>query len=380
MNRGRGGSRAAHPAPGAHQAAPAGPGPGLPAAPTGKWLFRGGDGRLTAYACAARGLLRWTEAAYPATGWTGPEVLSVPGWTGAAAMAQSHEGYIHFVTLRTPADGSGRPEIAVATQFQSGRGLTDWRGLGAPGVRGGPEGDAPVCPPRIVVNQRSGTVHVIVSLRLGGIVRRSRNAQGTWGGWKQIAPDPYPGGITAVMPAGGRLEVLASGPAGIDRWVGSAQGQFHLADRVATQMAGVPAGCETGPRRATYFWRYPGDDSLVAWRAGQPGVQSGMIGLGGAGGRGAPGVGRAVIGGYDCTVLAQNGGEGDIELTAYVSENEGYGTWWAGLGGRGLRAPQVAVDAAGRIVVAALDRDGALAVTRQDTAAEGLVFGPWQRA
>lgn len=89
---------------------------------------------------------------------------------------------------------------------------------------------------------------------------------------------------------------------------------------------------------------------------------------------------RAVIGGYDCTVLAQTGAEGDIELTAYVTENEGYGTWWASLGGHGAHAPQVAVDAAGRIVVAALDADGALICTRQDTTQQGLVFGPWDAA
>lgn len=380
MNRGRGGTRAAHPARGAQGAAPGAAGPAHPSAPAGKWLFRGNDGRLTAYACAAGGLLRWTETHAPGTGWTGPEELEVPGWTGSAVMAQSHEGYIHFVTLRTPSDDSGSLEVAVATQFQSGRGLTAWRGLGVPGVRGGPEGDGPVRPPCVVVNQRSGSVHVIVSLRLGGIVRRSRNAQGTWGGWKQLAPESYQGGVTALMPAGGPLEVLAAGRAGVDRWVGAGQGQFRLGDRVATQMAGAPVGCETGPRRATYFWRYPGDGSLVAWRAGAQGVQSGMMGLGGAGGRGTPGVGQASIGGYDCTVLAQNGAEGDIELTAYVSENEGYGTWWASLGGHGLHAPQVAVDAANRVVVAALDRDGALVVTRQETDREGLAFGPWQRA
>ncbi|MFD7259159.1 hypothetical protein [Streptomyces sp. NPDC059874] len=379
MNRGRGGDRAGYQARRAQDTAPGGTGPLQPSVPTGKWLFRGSDGRLTAYGCAGRGLLRWTEST-PAGGWTGPEELDVPGWTGLVAMAQSNEGYIHFVTLRAATDGSGGQEIAVATQFQSGRGLTDWRSLGTPGVRGGPTEDGPACPPCIAVNQRSGAVHVIVSLRHGGIVRRSRNAEGVWGGWKQIAPDPYPGEVTAVMPAGGPLEILAAGPAGIDRWVGAAQGQFRLGDRIATRMVGAPVGCETGPRRATYFWRHPGDGSLVAWRAGHPGVQSGMMGLGGAGGRGTPGVGQALVGGYDCTVLAQNGADGDVELTAYVSENEGYGIWWASLGGRGLHAPQVAVDDAGRIVVAAVGESGALAVARQDTTQQGLAFGPWQRA
>ncbi|MFJ9078944.1 hypothetical protein ACIRO3_27445 [Streptomyces sp. NPDC102278] len=346
----------------------------------GTWLFAGGDGRLTAYACGPDGLLRWTEAAAPAVGWTGPETFEVPGWTGSVAMARSREGYVHFAAPVTSRDGSGRPEIAVCTQFQSGRALTDWRGLGVPHVRGGPADDRPTGPPRVAVNQRSGSVHVLVSLREGGVLRCSRNAEGVWGGWKQLSPHPYEGDVTPLMPAGGPLELLALGPAGADRWTGAGQGRFRLADRVPSPVVpGTPAACETGPRRVTYFWRYPGDGSLVAWRAGEPGLGETLVGLGDAGGRGAPGVVRASLGGYDCTVLTHIGADGGVELTAYVTENERYGTWRVSLGGHGARAPQPAVDAAGRIVVAAFDRDGTLVCTRQDIA-QGLVFGPWDTA
>ncbi|MCY0956405.1 hypothetical protein [Streptomyces sp. H27-H5] len=345
--------------------------------PAGTWLFTGGDGRLTAYACGPDGLLRWTEAAAPASGWTGPERFEVPGWTGSAAMARSREGYVHFAAPVTARDGSGRPEIAVSTQFQSGRALTDWRGLGVPHVRGGPTDDVPTGPPRVAVNQRSGSVHVLVSLRHGGILRCSRNAEGVWGGWKQLSPDPYEGEVTPLMPVGGPLELLALGPAGADRWTGAGQGRFRHADRVPSPVVpGTTAVCETGPRRVTYFWRYPGDGSLVAWRAGEQGLQGTLVGLGDAGGRGAPGVVRTMLGGYDCTVLTHIGADGGVELTAYVTENEAYGTWRASLGGHGALTPQPAVDAAGRIVVAAFDRDGALVLTRQDPA-QGLVFGPW---
>ncbi|MFI5830900.1 hypothetical protein ACIA6C_27245 [Streptomyces sp. NPDC051578] len=379
MIRGRGGSRTATSARGARQASGAGAA-GSPTAspPAGTWLFKGDDGRLTAYASGPRGLLRWTEAAAPRTGWTGPELFEVPGWTGPVAMARSPEGYVHFVAQTAAPDGSGRPEILVSTQFQPGRGLIDWHSLGTPALRGGPTGDGPAGPPRIAVNQRSGSTHVIVSLRYGGVLRRSRNAEGKWGGWKQLADESYAGDVTPLMPNGGPLELLALGPGRADRWSGVSGGRFVLADRVPTPVVpGTPAVCETGPRRVTYFWRYPGDGSLVAWRPAAPGAQGGLMGLGGHGGRGAPGVTRADIGGYDCTVLAQVGADGEVEVTAYVTENEGYGTWWVPLGAPGARAPQVAVDAAGRLVVAALDRDGALTFTRQDTTEQGLAFGPW---
>ncbi|MYT26832.1 hypothetical protein GTW69_42325 [Streptomyces sp. SID7760] len=387
MVRGKSGGRGTTSVRATQDAPPGGPGSRPSAPPAGNWLFKGGDGRLTAYACTPHGLLRWTEAAAPRTGWTGPDTFDVEGWTGTAAMAQSREGYVHFVAVRTGRDGSdggqgpGRSEIIVATQFQTGRPLTDWHSLGIPALRGGPAGDRLTGPPRIAVNQRSGATHVLVSLRRGGVLRRSRNAEGAWGGWKQVAPEPYEGEVTPLMSAGGPLELLALGPAGADRWVGVGQGRFQLADRIPTPvLPGTPVLCETGPRRVTYFWRYPGDGSLVAWRAGHQGAPGGLMGLGGAGGKGAPGVVRSVIGGYDCTVLAQTGAEGDVELTAYVTENEGYGAWWASLGGHGAYAPQVAVDAAGRIVVAAFDARGALICTRQDTTQQGLVFGPWEAA
>ncbi|MFF3650606.1 hypothetical protein ACFYXV_18455 [Streptomyces sp. NPDC002181] len=391
MVRGKSGGRGATSVRATQDAPPGGPGSRPFSPPAGNWLFKGGDGRLTAYACTPHGLLRWTEAAAPRTGWTGPETFEVEGWTGTAAMAQSREGYVHFVAVRTGEagpggpggsdgpGGSGRPEIIVATQFQPGRPLTDWHSLGTPALRGGPDGDRLTGPPRIAVNQRSGSTHVLVSLRRGGVLRRSRNAEGAWGGWKQVAPEPYEGDVAPLMSAGGPLELLALGPAGADRWVGVGQGRFQLADRIPTPvLPGTAVLCETGPRRVTYFWRYPGDGSLVAWRAGHQGAPGGLMGLGGAGGRGAPGVVRSVIGGYDCTVLAQTGAEGDVELTAYVTENEGYGAWWASLGGHGAHAPQVAVDAAGRIVVAAFDARGALICTRQDTTQQGLVFGSWE--
>lgn len=315
--------------------------------------------------------MRWTEA--PGQhGWLEPDVIAVPGWAGRAAMAQTSEGYVHFAALRRAPAGTGAPEVVVATQFQSGRGLTDWRSLGVPG-------DGVSAGPVIAVNQVSGTVHVLVSLRAGGILRCSRNAEGGWGRWKAVTPDPYTGDLLAVMPHGGPLEIIAVGAAGVDRWVGVANGRFELRDRLRTPVVdGTPTALETGARRATYFWRYPGDDSLVAWRPGAQAQQDGgLLPVGGAAGSGRAGAARALVGGFDCTVLAQPGADGSIEVTAYVTENESYGTWWAPLGGARAYAPQVAVDSAGRIVVAALDGTGGILMARQDTAQQGLAFEGW---
>ncbi|MEU9063497.1 hypothetical protein AB0D13_32700 [Streptomyces sp. NPDC048430] len=379
MNRGRSGGRAT--GSGGWVGAPGfrGGATGPVTAAGGQWLFTGRDGRMTAYGTTADGLVRWTEPVRSGGSWAGPEPIEVPRRTGGVAMARSREGYVHFAVLQ--GDGGRADRVAVATQFQTGLALSGWHDLGLPAAQGGAPDDILVHGPLIAVNPAIGSVHVLVSMRQGGVFRRSRKPEGNWGGWKPVTDRAYVSEPWVVMTEGGPLEILACGPDGADYWVGTSNGRFELADRIDSPIvAGTVTAHETGPKRATYFWRYPGDGSLVAWRRGQQGNGAGLMSLGGAGGSGAPSVTRALVGGYDCTVLAQTGVDGTIEVTAYVTENEGYGMWWARIEGAGGDSPQVAVDGAGRIVVAALDKTGALLVARQDRQQEGLAFGPFSRA
>ncbi|MFF5638926.1 hypothetical protein [Streptomyces sp. NPDC012825] len=378
--RGRNRGRGARAGAAAHRAPSAGGTPPAPA-PAGRWLFTGGDGRLTAYATSAAGPVRWTETAHGT--FDGPYTTEAPGWAGPLSLASSREGYVYFAGLRVPEDG-GLPSVVVSTQYQTGRPLADWYDLGVPRPSGeeGAVADAVAAGPVVVVNQVSGSVHVLVSLPRTGILRRSRTGEGRWGRWKRVTDRPYAGEFTAAMPTGGPLEVLAVGHEGsVDRWAGAGGGGFELRDRFGTPVVdGTPTALETGRKRATYIWRHPGDDSLVAWRAGDGGSGR-LLPLGGAGGRGRPGVTRAPVGGHDCTVLAQTGAHGAVEVAAHVTGNEEYGTWWAPVGDPGtpLVAPQPGVDGAGRVVVAALDGTGALVLTRQDLTQDGLAFGPWNR-
>ncbi|WP_327370783.1 hypothetical protein [Streptomyces sp. NBC_01217] len=351
--------------------------PSVTAVPPGRWLFTRPDGLMTAYGQGPQGLVRWTE--HTAEGWTGPEAIEVPGWAGHLSTARTREGYVHLAARRSVAADPGRSEIVLATQFQTGRALTPWHNLGAP--KSTPDVDnSPAFGPLTTVNLSTGSIHVLIATRTGEIFRRSRNPEGNWGGWKSVTNGPCPGEPTAVMTDGGPLEILVQGVSEADRWVGRAQGRFELADRIATPVAaGSATAYETGPKRATFFWRYPGDNSVVAWRPQATGSE-GLMTLGGAGGRGAPGVTRVILGGYDCTVLVQIALHGGMEVAAYVTENEGYGMWWAPLGGPDAESVQAVVDGFGRVVVAALDKQGVLHVTRQDTTQEGLAFGPWHQA
>lgn len=99
----------------------------------GRWLVRGKDGRLTAYARNEDGLLRWTEERPGGPGWEGPEFFPVPALTHLG-LAQGADGYVHFVgrRVRDGADGTPRVDLVHAIQYQTGRPVTAWRTLGNP--------------------------------------------------------------------------------------------------------------------------------------------------------------------------------------------------------------------------------------------------------
>lgn len=117
--------------------------PGLvpaPALPDGSpavtgWLLRGTDGRLTAYAPCAGGVLRWTETHPGGPEWTGPELVApATGLDPRLSVAQGGDGYVHLLALRrttTPA-GEPRTDVVHAIQYQSGRPVKDWYPMGTP--------------------------------------------------------------------------------------------------------------------------------------------------------------------------------------------------------------------------------------------------------
>lgn len=84
---------------------------------------------------------------------------------------------------------------------------------------------------------------------------------------------------------------------------------------------------------------------------------------------------RAVLDGYDCTVLAHRGLDGEVMVAACGTENEGAGVWWSPAGGPSAGAPALALDGHGRIVLALIGPDGTLRVARQG-AGPGLALDP----
>lgn len=175
---------------GATSAAPTALGSGIAAAADGGsaargWLRLGRDGRLTAYASCAEGLVRWTESAPGSDLWQGPELFPVEGWAGRFTLAQDSNGFVWFAGTRYRDGAPGGRELVITTQYQTGRPLADWRAVGNPFPdRKQDDGEpqpAPADP--VVLPDGTGALHVVTTRFGAGVRGRTRHADGIWGNW-----------------------------------------------------------------------------------------------------------------------------------------------------------------------------------------------------
>ncbi|MCX5307966.1 MULTISPECIES: hypothetical protein [Streptomyces] len=393
---------------GATSAAPAVPGSAIAEAADGGsaargWLRLGRDGRLTAYASCAEGLVRWTESAPGSDIWQGPELFPVEGWAGRFTLAQDHNGFVWFAGTRFRDGAPGGRELIVATQYQTGRPLGDWRAVGnpfperkksQPQAQAQPPGQqqpepeaesgAPLPPPGdpVVLPDGTGALHILTTRFGVGARGRTRRADGVWGSWVDYQGKWVRGAVVPLVTAQGRAEFLVTFRGGASYWGQEMPGSdFRWLGRMkADAVEGTYSSCETGPGIGTYFWRHPADGGVIAYRPQAPaGASPALMPLGGAGGVGPVGVARTRIDGYDCTVLLQRGAEGYPEIAAYPTHGEHYGTWWAPVGDRCAGLPAISLDARGSVTIAMIDLDGGLLIARQDPTDPGLAFGPWCR-
>ncbi|MFG2990243.1 hypothetical protein ACGFZK_13295 [Streptomyces sp. NPDC048257] len=374
---------------GATSAAPTVLGSGIAAAADGGsaargWLRLGRDGRLTAYASCAEGLVRWTESAPGSDVWQGPELFPVEGWAGRFTLAQDSNGFVWFAGTRYRDGAPGGRELVIATQYQTGRPLGDWRAVGNPFPERKQEDGEPQPPPGdpIVLPDGTGALHVVTTRFGAGVRGRTRRPDGIWGNWADFQGKWVRGAVVPLVTAQGRAEFLAPFRGGASYWgQGTPGGDFRWLGRIeADAVEGTYSSFETGRGTGTYFWRHPADGGVVAYRPQAPaGSSPALMSLGGAGGAGPVGVARTRIDGYDCTVLLQRGAEGHPEIAAYPTEGEQYGTWWAPVGDRCAGLPAISLDARGSVTIAMIGMDGGLLVARQDPTDPGLAFGPWRR-
>ncbi|MFI1188466.1 hypothetical protein [Streptomyces californicus] len=333
----------------------------------GPWLVLGKDGRLTVFARADEGLLRWTQSAAAGGRWAGPDVIATPRLSHLTVV-RGADGFVRFVGRRVSAEGRATG-VVHASQYQTGRPVTEWKPVGSPHKDAVSAGRVGV---PVAAVSGSGSVHVFVANAGGGVSMRCEDAKGAWGPWRDLqGSDAYEGAV-AVAAESGQVEYLAPGDGVAMRWrQEKPDGDLvRCPDLPLSIGPGGATALETGPDRITYYWADAATGGLFAHRPG-----SWMIPLGGSPAEGRIAASRASLDGYDCTVLAHLTPGGEIMLAACGTENEGGGVWWARTAERSSRPPALGCDAEGRVVMALIGEDGALRIASQ-AAEPGLAMAP----
>ncbi|MFE5401216.1 hypothetical protein ACFQ9Z_07370 [Streptomyces sp. NPDC056580] len=275
---------------------------------------------------------------------------------------------MHFFGRR--AGGKGRSqalEIVHAIQYQTGRPLTEWTSVGNPYKE--PEKAAFVGAPVGAVST-SGTVHVFVRNAGGGVTMRREGERGGWLPWRDIRGNKAQDGLAAVALGSGRIELLVPGDGPAMHWC-QTQCDGDMERRPNIHIAPAPNSAiavETGPDRVTFYWTDLVTGSVHAHRPG-----SWVIPMGASPVAGRHAALRALIDGYDCTVLAHCGADGEVMLAACVTENEQAGVWWSPTGEKSAHQPALARDARGLLVLAVIGSRGELRIARQQVG-QGLAL------
>ncbi|MFD5117252.1 hypothetical protein ACFVWX_05230 [Streptomyces sp. NPDC058220] len=347
----------------------------LPA--TTGWLLRGKDGRLTAYAPTADGVLRWTETRVGGPDWSGPDLLAAGGLLPYLSVARSAGGFVHLlgVRKRPRADGPDDTDLLHAVQFQTGRPLRDWQSLGNPHGKDREKAAAIGLPSAVV--DTTGSVHLFLRNANGGLSAKNQSPTGRWQSWGGADAEgtALTGETAAAMTDHGLIDVLVPARDTVVHWRRE-KPEAPLERAEDEPAAGVAPGTitaeRTGGGRLTHFWRDAGDFTVRAWRPG-----SEPAALGGRG-TGPLALLRTPVDGHDCTILAQRSTDGRPRIAAYPTEDEAAGLNWTPSGEPCVGAPALALDGHGRVVLACVDADGTLCVARQK-AEPGLALEAWTR-
>ncbi|MGW6678637.1 PIG-L family deacetylase [[Kitasatospora] papulosa] len=261
----------------------------------------GRDGRLDAYAVVGLRLVRWRETE-PASGvWGPPGDLGGGPLAPALGSATAEDGTLllfglRFAALRGHGSDDER-EVVLLERTAPGGGFLAWRGLGnpSPGRDDGRRIGVPVA-----VTAPDGRVHLFVRNAEKGVSTRVREADRTWGKWRDMGGGEVQDGLSAVVDRAGRVHVHAAGHHAVHHWTQDAPGS-ELTARTQIDAGPVPgdapAGLPAADGSVDVFYRGQARAVTTAVRGG---VASDLVGFDGYGeltSVGASLLGRTVEGG-----------------------------------------------------------------------------------
>ncbi|MER5637506.1 PIG-L family deacetylase [Kitasatospora sp. NPDC002227] len=331
------------------------------------WLRRDATGRLNAFAVLGGRLTQWREqtpggAFAPAAPLPGEWLLPEPRVLADAA------GRLHLLALRRTTGQHGTATVEVVHTAQTGPGgaFAPWETLTGPDyddhrhlVRrevGAPAG----------AFDAEGRLHVFVRDFAHRLAHRATLPGGGWGPWESLGGTRLQDAVTAHTLGSGRVEVLCSDHRDAWRWRQRADGSF-TPGRIGANIpvSGALTPVEHAPGRTTLYYRQGRSGGVTAMRERSGGWPLLPAGLGGHGGQG----GVTALHRPEGDVLAHRNDANTLTLTGPSG--------WADTGGPATGAPALALDAAGRTVLAALGTDARLHIARSAGPAAGSPFGAW---
>ncbi|MFD9292869.1 PIG-L family deacetylase [Streptomyces sp. NPDC060030] len=206
----------------------------------------GPGGRLDAYAVVGLRLVRWRETE-PAGGVWGPtEDLGGGPLAPVLGSATAGDGTLLLFGLRFAAlrghGADNEREIVLLEQTAPDSGFLAWRGLGNPSPRRD-EGRRIGAP--VAVGAPDGRIHLFVRNAEKGVSTRVREADRTWGEWRDMGGGEVQDGLSAVVDRAGRVHVHAAGHRAVHHWTQDAPGA-ELTARTQIDAGPVPGGAPAG--------------------------------------------------------------------------------------------------------------------------------------
>ncbi|WP_129305973.1 hypothetical protein [Streptomyces sp. L2] len=337
------------------------------------WLSAGFDGRLTAFASTAGGVVRWWQE--EPDRWRGPETVEGPGLLPGLCVVPDPHGFPHLFGLRRTvrADGGADVEVVQAAQYRVGRPLTPWLALGGPNSAAREKGREVGFP--TAAFDTAGNLFVFVRNFGHSISYRCRSADGTWAAWRHLGGVRVADDLLAVTSGDGRVEVFARArdSAAVVRWYQGANGAW--AEDRTVPFAARPGTWAPAAEPGAVLFRDARTGEASVWHPGAPGPCP----LGEAEGSGPLAMARHVeVDGWPYSVLVRPGPGGTCSVGAHPEGRPDLGVWWQDLAAPSYRGPAAAVSRDGRLALGAWTAgDGPVVAFRREPEG-GLAFGDWR--
>ena len=349
------------------------------------WLHLQADGRLAAYAVLGGRVAVWTEGVPGGDNWGRPAFLPGAGLTPALSVAPDRTGGVHLVGLRRTPGPGGQVDVEVVRMWRQAHtgAVAPWEEVGNPNARSNDWQRCREVGVPEAVTDPSGRLHVFMRNFGSGISARRETGEG-WAAWEDLGGRGMQDCLTAVLKSTGRIQLFAANRVGGVHWYQEdAYGPYQLQDGVTTADpdAWRPAGgltpVQIGRSRMAFFYREEDSGEVMCVRQRPDGRWNGQAErLGGHGGTGRIAALRQLTDRHDSLVLARRNAHNRLSLAVLPTQGRPLAPDWFDHDVLIARPPALALDHAGRVVVAVLGTDARLRVLRQNTPDVADGFGP----